>query len=195
MNAPARTDRLVAAIALAVVLALAAGRASAQAYKYKDDQGHVHFTQDLYDIPEKYRAHLETREMPTHVDPNEAAKANAKDAAVAASFEDGLRQGLGHDLTIKQQDAVHAWFARWLWPALAAVLLNTIIALGMAIHAFVSGKVGWGFANLFIGVSSPFYLMMHLEQPIAVRGGLLLLYLAPFIVLSVAMTELVHTLG
>jgi hypothetical protein len=195
MKALARSDRWIAAVALAVGLALAAGRAGAQAYKYKDDQGHVHFTQDLYDIPEKYRAHLETREMPTHVDPNEAAKANAKDAAVAASFEDGLRQGLGHDLTIKQQDAVHAWFARWMWPAIGAVLLNTIIALGMAIHAFVTGKLGWGFANLFIGVSSPFYLMIHLEQPVAVRGALLLLYLAPFIVLSFALTELVRTLG
>lgn len=183
------------AIALAVGLALAAGRAGAQAYKYKDDQGHVHFTQDLYDIPEKYRSHVETREMPTHVDPNEAAKANGKDAAMAASFEDGLRQGLGHDLTIKQQDAVHAWFARWMWPAIGALLLNTIIALSMAIHAFVSGKIGWGLANFFVGVSSPFYLMLHLEQPILVRGGLLLLYLTPFIVLGIAMSELVRTLG
>ncbi|HXZ85190.1 MAG TPA: DUF4124 domain-containing protein [Myxococcota bacterium] len=185
----------VAVLVLALGVALAARAARAQAYKYKDDQGHVHFTQDLYEIPEKYRAHLETREMPTHVDPNEAAKANSKDAAVAASFEDGLRHGLGRDLTIKQQDAVHAWIARWMWPAIASLLLNTIIALGMAIHAFVSGKIGWGLANLFIGVSSPFYLMLHLEQPVAVRGGLLLLYLAPFVVLSLAMSELVRTLS
>jgi uncharacterized protein DUF4124 len=189
-----RAGSKVLVLALLLGIGFAAGVARAQAYKYKDDQGHVHFTQDLYDIPEKYRAHAETREMPTLADPN-ADKAKEKDTAVATSFEDGLRHGLGKDLTVKQQDLLRDWIARWTLPAIAAVLLNTIIALALAVHAFVSGKIVWGLANLFIGVSSPFYAVLQLEQPVVVRGGILLLYLAPFVVMGMAMSELVHLLG
>lgn len=179
--------------ALAGLVALFAADARAQAYKYKDAQGHIHFTENIYEVPERYRAQVETREMPTIVDPN--APAVPAEGTVEASFEDGLRQGLGRDLTIKQTDAVRAWTGKWKIPFIAALVVNLLIGLGMVVHAFVQGKIGWGLANFFIGVSSPFYLMMHVEGSAVMRFGLLALYLSPIVVTFMAMNELRHLLG
>jgi hypothetical protein len=180
-----------------IAAAFAASPARAQAYKYKDSAGHVHFTEDYYEVPEKYRNQVETREMPHAVDPNAAAEQAEKDSpqgAAAASFETGVRQGMGGNLTTKQEEALHTWMKKWMWPFIAALLVNMIISLSMVIHAFVQGKIGWGLANFFIGVSSPFYLMLHLEQSAIARVGLLLLYLSPMIVGGVAGAELAGVL-
>ena len=70
-----------------------------------------------------------------------------------------------------------------------------LIGLGMVVHAFVQGKIGWGLANFFIGVSSPFYLMMHVEGSAVMRFGLLALYLSPFVVMCMAVGEISRALG
>jgi hypothetical protein len=183
----------VLTVALALACGLVAANARAQAYKYKDAQGHIHFTENIYEVPERYRAQVETREMPVVVDPN--APAAPKEGTVAASFEDGLRQGIGRNLTVKQDEAVHAWAAKWAIPFIATFALNLLISLGMVVHAFVQGKIGWGLANFFIGVSSPFYLMIHVEGSAAMRFGLLGLYLSPMVVTFMAMGELTRALS
>ena len=78
--------RSVLLVALACACGWLASEARAQAYKYKDAQGHVHFTENIYEVPDRYRKQVETREMPVHVDPNAPA---APQGTVAASFEDG----------------------------------------------------------------------------------------------------------
>src|SRR5262245_5402901 len=186
--------RSVWLVALACGLGLVAPDARAQAYKYKDAQGHVHFTENIYEVPERYRSQVETRDMPTLADPMADAK-KAEEGTVAASFEDGLRQGLGRNLTVKQDEAVHAWAKKWAIPFIATFALNMLIGLGMVVHAFVQGKVGWGLANFFIGVSSPFYLMMHVEGSQVMRFGLLALYLSPFVVMFMAIGEISRALG
>lgn len=186
----ARVSRWALVLALAVGLGFVAAEGRAQAYKWKDANGHVHFTENYYEIPDKYRPKAETREMPTVVDPNAPAETSPEMGAAAASFEDGLRHGMGRDLTVAQQNALHAWLKKWMWPAIAALVVNWIIALSMVIHAFVQGRIGWGFLNLFVGVSSPIYLMIHVEQSMAVRAGMLALYLAPMIVFGMAFAEL-----
>jgi hypothetical protein len=190
-----RVSRWLLVLALALSLGFVAAEGRAQAYKWKDSDGHVHFTENYYEVPEKYRKNLETREMPTVVDKNAPANEAPAEGTAAASFEDGLRQGMGRDLTIKQQDALHAWLKKWMWPAIAAFALSTAISLAMVVHAFISGRIGWGLLNFFIGISSPIYLMVHVEQSIAVRGGLLLLYLTPYIVMVMAITELAHAVS
>jgi uncharacterized protein DUF4124 len=187
---------LVAVLAAGISAAFLAREVRAQAYKWKDSNGHIHFTENYYEIPDRYRKQVETREMPTQVDPNQAAAeaaAKTPQGAAAASFEDGLRQGMGN-MTAKQEQALHAWLSKWMWWWIGAVIVNVIIALSMVIHAFVNGKIGWGLANFFIGVSSPFYLMMHVEQSVVVRLGLLFLYLLPLIIGGVAGAELAGVL-
>jgi hypothetical protein len=95
-------SRWLCALSVAVVAGWIAGSAAAQgqAYKYKDDRGRVHFTDNLYDIPERYRAQVETREMPA-VKPqpgsSEERQAPPPEGSMAASFQQGLQEGMGTD--------------------------------------------------------------------------------------------------
>lgn len=176
-----------------------AARADAQAYKYKDDRGRLHFTENLYDIPEKYRSQVEVRDMPVHVPaPGSAEEASAPptEGSVAASFQQGLQEGMGgQSLSPKQQEAMNAWMKRWTIPAIASVVVNLLISLGLVIHAFSQGSVGWGLANFFLGVTTPVYLMVKVEQGMVTRLGLLLLMFSPVIVGGVAVAQLVSALG
>jgi hypothetical protein len=197
-----RSTSLRRVFALAVALAMLVGLASsaaAQAYKYKDDRGRVHFTENLYDIPEKYRAHVETRDMPTRVpEPGspEAAAAPPEEGSVAASFQQEVQKGMGgQSLSPAQQTAMNQWLKRWTIPAVASVLVSFAISLGLVIHAFSQGAVGWGLANFFLGVTTPIYLMAKVEQGMATRLGLLFLMLSPVIVGIAAAVQLAGALA
>ncbi|MGH2899048.1 MAG: DUF4124 domain-containing protein, partial [Solirubrobacteraceae bacterium] len=75
--------------ALLLGLGWLASDARAQAYKYKDERGHVHFTENLYEVPARYRSQVETRDMPVHVPPAGSAEAKSAppaEGSVAASF-------------------------------------------------------------------------------------------------------------
>ncbi len=197
-----KLSRWLCALSVAIVAGWVAGAAFAQggqAYKYKDDRGRVHFTDNIYEIPPKYRAKAETRDMPVHVpEPGsrEAAQAPPPEGSVAASFQDGLQQSMGTDsLTPQQQEALNAWMKRWVVPFIVTCALNFLIALGLVVHAFTQGHVGWGLANFFLGVTAPVYLMIHVEQSMAARLGLLLLYLSPGVVAGVAVVQLAGALA
>src|SRR5688572_22536178 len=143
-------SRLFCALSVAVVAGWIAGSAAAQggqAYKYKDDRGRVHFTDNVYDIPAKYRAQVETRDMPAQKpQPGSAEEKQAPppEGSIAASFQDGLQQGMGTGaLDAKQQEALNAWMGRWAIPFFGALALNVLIALGLIVHAFTQGHVGW----------------------------------------------------
>jgi hypothetical protein len=187
-------------VVFALLLGLAglASDARAQAYKYKDERGHVHFTENLYDIPARYRSQVETREMPVHVPPAgspEAKSAPPAEGSVAASFQHALQDETGQSFSPKQQEAMNAWMGRWILPIVITVVVNMVISLGLVIHAFTQGHVGWGLANFFLGVTSPVYLMLHVEQPATARVGLLALYLSPIIVVIVAAMQLASALA
>jgi len=191
--------RLFALSFLLLSLGWLASSAAAQAYKYKDDRGHVHFTENLYDVPAKFRSEVETRDMPVHVAPPgsaEAASAPPEEGSVAASFQQGLQEGMGGDtLTPKQQETMNGWMKRWTIPALVSLAVNVLVSLGLVIHAFSQGSVGWGLANFFLGVTTPVYLMMKVEQGLVTRLGLLTLMFSPVIVAGVAVAQLVSALG
>jgi len=195
-------SRWLCALSVAVVAGWIASAAFAQggpAYKYKDDRGRVHFTDNIYDIPAKYRAQVETRDMPVHEpEPGspEAAQAPPPEGSIEASFQQGLQQGMGtSSLTPKQQEALNAWMKRWMVPFFATVALNILIALGLVVHAFMQGHVGWGLANFFLGVSAPIYLMIKVEQSLVTRLGLLLLYFSPALVAGAAVFQLAGALA
>jgi len=189
---------LLVVFALLLGLAGLASDARAQAYKYKDERGHVHFTENLYDIPARYRSQVETRDMPVHVPAAgspEAASAPPAEGSVAASFQQHLQDETGQSFTPKQQEALNGWMKRWIWPIGVTVVLNMVISLGLVIHAFTQGHVGWGLANFFLGVTAPVYLMMHVEQSALTRVGLLALYLSPIVVVIVAAMQLAGALA
>ena len=63
------------------------------------------------------------------------------------------------------------------------------------IHAFNQGHVGWGLANFFLGVTTPVYLFVHVEQSLAVRFGLLALMFSPLVVAGMAVAQLASALA
>ncbi|HKC51868.1 MAG TPA: DUF4124 domain-containing protein [Myxococcota bacterium] len=193
----ARTARAVLVVALALGFCLVANKAHAQAYKYKDEAGHVHFTENYYEVPEKYRKKLETREMPVVVDKNSP---NAHPAGASeVAFEDGVRSVSGKDLTIKQQESLAAWWKAWgtTWIIVGGIslVLQLAIHFGLIVHALTNSHVGWGIANFLVGVTTPIYLMVHLEQSMVTRVGLLLLYFAPGIALGIAFRQILAVLA
>jgi len=190
--------RFVFALSLILALVCLASSARAQAYKYKDDRGQIHFTENLHEIPAKYRSQVETRDMPVHVpEPGSAEEAAAppEEGSVAASFQQRIQEERGQSLTPKQQTALNAWLKRWMIPAVVTVLLNFAITLGLVIHAFKQGHIGWGLANFFIGVTTPVYLMVHVEQGLTTRLALLMLMLSPLIVVGLAVAQLATALA
>ncbi len=189
--------RVVFALSLALGLFCLAANASAQAYKYEDDRGRIHFTENLHDIPAKYRGQIETRDMPVHVpEPGSAEEASAPPAegSVAASFQQALAQESGQSLSGEQQAALNAWMKRWVVPAAISILLNIAVALGLVIHAFNQGHIGWGLANFFLGFTTPVYLFVHVEQNLSVRLGLFALMVSPLIVGGMAVAQLASVL-
>jgi len=196
----ARSTSLRCLFALSLLLSLGwlASNAAAQAYKYKDDRGHIHFTENLYEIPVKYRSQVETREMPVHVpEPGSAEEAAAppEEGSVAASFQERIQEQRGQSFTPKQQAEMKAWMKRWTIPAVITVLLNFAISLGLVIHAFREGHTGWGLANFFLGVTTPIYLFVHVEQSTATKLGLLALMFSPAVVAGMAIAQLATALG
>jgi hypothetical protein len=195
-------SRWLCALSVAIVAGWIAGSAAAQggqAYKYKDERGRIHFTDNIYDIPAKFRSQVETRDMPAHIpQPGSAEEKQAPppEGSIEASFQDGLQQGMGtSSLDPKQQQAFNEWIARWKWPFIGTSALNVLIALALIVHAFTQGHVGWGLLNFVVGVTTPVYLLIHVEQPIAARLGLLALYLSPFVVIATAGVQLAGALG
>ncbi len=192
-----RVSRWALVIALAVGLGFVAAEVRAQAYKWKDASGHVHFTDNLYDIPEKYRPNIETREMPAQLgDPSgDGEEADASEIA----FQDGMRNMSGQDLTVKQQEQFAAWWKTWgmTWIIVGgiALLANVVIQLSLIVHALTNGHIGWGIANFLIGISTPIYLMVHVEQSMGTRLALLALYLSPGIVFGMIAAQMVTALS
>ena len=190
--------RVVFALSLCLYLAGLASTALAQAYKYKDDRGNIHFTENLHEVPAKFRSQVETRDMPVHVpEPGSAEEAAAapEEGSVAASFQQAIQEERGQALTPAQQTALNAWVSRWWIPALLTICLNFAVSLGLVIHAFNTGHVGWGLANFFLGFTTPIYLMVHVEQSVATRLGLLALMLSPLVVIGMAVAQLATALA
>jgi len=190
--------RFVFALSLGMVLAGLASSALAQAYKYKDDRGNIHFTENLHEIPAKYRSQIETRDMPVHVaEPGSAEEAAQapEEGSVAASFQQAIQEERGQSLSPAQQTALNAWIKRWTIPALITIVLNFAISLGLVIHAFNSGHIGWGLANFFLGFTTPIYLLVHVEQSVPARLGLLAIMLSPLVVIGMAVAQLATALA
>jgi hypothetical protein len=136
--------------------------------------------------------------MPVHVpEPGsaEAAAAPPEDGSIAASFQQAIQEERGQSLTPAQQTALNAWVSRWWIPALLTICLNFAVSLGLVIHAFKTSHIGWGLANFFLGFTTPIYLMVHVEQSVATRLGLLALMLSPLVVIGMAVAQLATALA
>jgi len=78
---------------LAILIALALP-ASAEMYKWVDEKGTVHFTDDISSIPEKYRENVEERETPKGTPDQEVREKSAPASAQETSEPEGFEVDL-----------------------------------------------------------------------------------------------------
>ncbi len=192
-----RSAILSAALLLAVpALASFPRIASAEAFKYVDDAGRVRFTDNLSAVPPKYRDQVETRKT--------AAPASSRSSRGGRDELDGMERFLvtafaaiveddGDPLTYVERRAVEDWAADWGWAALWASALSTLIMLGLVVHAFAADRKLWGVANFILGFTTIPYLFIHVEQPMAIRLGMLLGTCAPVPLFYALFARLVAT--
>ena len=83
-------------LAMMVLLLLFAGNSFAEVYKWVDEAGDVHFTDDFSQIPEKYRPSVEKNEFPETV---ESQQAEEPSASTTKSQEDSYKDTMGNGET------------------------------------------------------------------------------------------------
>lgn len=182
-----------ALLAFAVLtLVLAADAALAQAYKYRDARGRVHYTDNLYEVPENQREAVETVEMPAAPLTPEELEAQSDPRVIATSaFENGVRAGLGRELDGEGQKTLREWAQRWLIPYVGTAIVSALVALGLTIHAFANGHPVWGVLQItLLGLPSGVYAVLHPEQSLPARLGLLVLWLSPALVSIASLAQL-----
>lgn len=174
--------------------ALALGPASdagAQAYTWEDDRGRRHFTDNPGAVPARYRSQIEERDMPV-LPTARGSAAPASDRGEPSEFTrefldeifaqlDEQRRGAQQPaLTRQQKQRMEGWATTWLVPLIVSSVLSFVLGIGIVIHGFATGHIGWALANLFLYVTQPFYVMLHVfEENVGPRIILLVLVLVP----------------
>jgi hypothetical protein len=181
-------------------LALSASDAGAQAYTYEDDKGRRHYTDNPAAIPAEYRDQLEERAMdpmPRRASPGAQA---GEESAVVERFLGEFFKQMNQDrrrrslppLSLQQRQQVEGWAHTWLGPLIVGSVLSLVLGIGLVIHGFATGHYGWALANLFLYVTQPFYVMLHVgEDKMAVRVIVLLAVLVPMGISTLATKSLV----
>ncbi len=171
-----RARRGVLLLALGVLL-LCAGASTlhAQAYRWQDEDGRVHFTDDANAVPARFRKQMQQLELPEPAGrAPESASGAAPDAAngMSAQVAEALGQ-LWPDVPVaKRQALVQAVLDRLIL-VLVATVLHTLATLAMFGHALASGRRLWAAGNLLVPFIPPLYALLELEAA-ALKKGLIL---------------------
>ncbi len=190
--------------------ALALGPASdagAQAYTWEDERGRRHFTDNPAAVPARYRGQIEERDMSPILRPGGSAAPSGESAGEPSQFTldflDALFGQLDEQrrakqlpaLTRAQKQPLEGWATTWLVPLIASSVLSFLLGMGLVIHGFATGHIGWALANFFLYVTQPFYVMIHVfEESVAARVVLLFLVLVPIGVSVLASRGLVDVI-
>jgi hypothetical protein len=172
---------LLALFSLALV---GASEVRAQAYKYVDESGRVHFTDSLAAVPAQYRSQIELRDLPVRPGSGSATASSEgePEGGFLATFWQSFDAGIaGHPP--EQQEALRAWARSYLLPILVTGILSGLIGIAMTIHALTQARFLWAFGNFFIGLPVGIYVLAKLEnQPVLVRLFLFGVWLAPVVI-------------
>lgn len=158
------------ALLLAALFVSLAGGASAQMYKYTDERGHVHFTDNPSLVPDSYRSQLE--ELDLHHD-NVSSDSGSWLSGAAPKHLDRFRPGQPEFEKLRSR--MEQGMPKWIILFIAAGLVSFVITLGSVFHALANQRILWGIANFFIGLTVPVYLLIHVERYSMLGRGLLVL--------------------
>ena len=168
-------SRGVLVLALWVLLAGASG-AHAQTYRWQDEQGRIHFTDDPSDVPPRFRTQVEQLELPgpTHA-PGQAAAPqpapSASDGWMAQAVDDAVRLQFPKLPTGKRQQVASA-ILDYLLPVLVGLAVHTLATLAMFGHAIANRRPLWAAGNLLVFFVPPLYALLALEAD-ALKKGLI----------------------
>ncbi|MHC4083200.1 MAG: DUF4124 domain-containing protein [Planctomycetota bacterium] len=199
-------SRVVVAASLFLLVVSAGEKATAQAFKYVDENGRVHFTDNYARVPPKFRDQVEERKMSSSETP--ARKSSSPSPSRRAATRPGELDGLGRllanalifladedgePMTLTEKRAVEGWAADWGWAALWAATISSLIIMGMVVHAFITDRKMWGVLNFVFGFTAVPYMFMYVEKPLAVRFGMFLGACSPIPVFFALFSRLVAT--
>jgi hypothetical protein len=169
-------------IALGCVLAacsvLTAVDARAQAYRWTDEHGQVHFTDDPSDIPPRFRKQLEAIPLPEPAPPAPPAdvswldmllggdSAPAHPRAEASPLADGLGQAVRAQwpgVPASKRAEIVAVIVERLPLLVLALVVHTVATLALFGHAVTQRRPFWALGNLLVLLVPPIYALFKLE--------------------------------
>ena len=208
-----------AALAAATGLAALAGfavPAAADAWRYTDERGGVHFTDQPSNVPERYQASLKRISMQSR--PKGDGESGAPEAAreveappvdhraadpaerpreLSALEERLLAQASGDFDTEQMEEQIQGWVDTWGIAFMLSGIPWAVVIFGCWIHTLQRRRFVWMITNvMFWGVSIPLYILLRLD-PLGVpaRVGILVLWCAPLVVGGLGMFSLVEAMG
>jgi len=199
-------SRVVVAVSFFLLLVFAGEKAAAQAFKYVDENGRVHFTDNYARVPPKFRDQVEERKMSVRESParESSSPSPSRREASGPGELDGLGRLLadaliflaeedGEPMTLTEKRAIEGWAADWGWAGLWASTISSLIIMGMVVHAFITDRKLWGVVNFVFGFTAIPYMFMYVEKPLAVRFGMFLGACSPVPVFFALFSRLVAT--
>ncbi len=204
-----KTARVLLAIASVAVRVGALGAtpdASAEAWRYTDERGVVHFTDQPAKVPERYQEQLESFEIeqgrkspPQGSPPTAEARGEppTPEPRELSAFEERLlAQAQGH-LDVAEMQALAGWLQTWGVAFVLSGIPCGLVVLACFVHTLLRRRFVWTLVNFFFGAFSvPFYILLRLD-PLGVpaRIGVLLLWCAPIVVGTLSMVSLAGRIG
>ncbi len=176
-----------ACLALAVSSAPAAG----EAWRWTDERGVVHFTDNAPSVPKRYRDEAERVEL------SDRPGVVGGVAAVNERVQERIVAGAQGRFAEADLQAIEAWMDSWGMGFLAAGIPWMAVTLAAALHALMRRRFLWALSNVVLWVVSvPLYLLLRFEpRTLGVRLVLLALWTAPFVVGGLAMHAAMRSFG
>jgi hypothetical protein len=173
-------ESLLCAFFACAILALPLD-ASAQAYRWQDENGQVHLTDDPSDVPPRFRKQIETLELPEPTRPAappaevswlEMLFGPSSDPAPSAvprsggTFHEAMDEAVRvqwPDLPASKHDQIVALIVDRLPFLLLALAVQTVATLALFGHAVACRRPFWALGNLLVLFVPPFYALLKLE--------------------------------
>jgi hypothetical protein len=150
---------------LALCMLGLAATAHAQAYKWQDEEGRLHFTDDPSDIPARFRKQVQQLDLPepTYTPQAQGApQASGADGEFARGVAEGLRVSMP-DLPASKRQALAAAIVDRLPLVVVALLLHFAATLAMFGHAVANKRILWAAGNFLVSFCPPLYALIALE--------------------------------
>jgi hypothetical protein len=103
-----KATRAFAVIAVLILLFVDSPSHAKDVYKWVDEKGTIHFSEDASSVPEKYRDQLEKKSMPEESKPPEAKVKAKKQDAKAAKEKPARKEKKGIDVNQIEADVIES---------------------------------------------------------------------------------------